>query len=328
MTVKGLRRAIYGPCWLRLRVSDVGFGIKTTYPRLPFSGKLRAYLACSRPFTWLAVLVGVLAASVMAVQYDYTAWEVILSQWHVVLYGAATLLMVVIGNNFVNQATDPEDRVNRTYRPVVQGLIAQEEASTIGHMLWILGVLRATTLNLSFGVIVTILVIISYGYSHAPLRLKARPWMGNVGIGLARGGLGFLAAWSLVAPVFAQEALAAAGVLTIFVVGATTAKDFSDETGDRRFGVKTLVVRYGPQQAAGLSIPFIISPIILIPVLDWLGILRVPVYAIALLGVVLTLFVHSMLKENQIQNRFLEASRPWAYMYGSLLVLQVVLAIT
>lgn len=307
-------------------MSDVGFGIKTTYPRLPFSGKLRAYLACGRPFTWLAVLVGVLAASTMAVGYEYTTWATITSQWHVVLYGTATLLMIVIGNNFVNQATDPEDRVNRTYRPVVQGLIAQEEASTIGHLLWILGVLRATTLNLAFGVIVTLLVIISYGYSHAPLRLKARPWLGNVGIGLARGGLGFLGAWSLVGPVFAREALAAAGVLTIFVVGATTAKDFSDEVGDRRFGVKTLVVRYGPQQAAALSIPFIVSPIVLIPVLNWIGILSVPPYAIALLGLVVALFVYSMLKENQLANRFLEASRPWAHMYVSLLVLQVTLA--
>lgn len=262
----------------------------------------------------------------MAVHYEYSTWNTILAEWHIVLYGAATLLMVVIGNNFVNQATDPEDRINRTYRPVVMGLIAHEEAATIGHLLWILGILRAATLNLAFGVIVTVLVVISYGYSHAPLRFKARPWLGNVGIGLARGGLGFLGAWSLVAPVLAEEALAAAGVLTLFVVGATTAKDFSDEAGDRRFGVKTLVVRYGPQQAAALSIPFIVSPIVLIPVLNWLGILRVPLYGIALLGLVLTIFVYSMLKENQVQNRVLEAARPWAYMYGSLLVLQVVLA--
>lgn len=287
---------------------------------------MRAYLACSRPFTWLAVLVGVAAATMMAIRYDHTTWAHVLQEWRHLAYGAATLLIVVIGNNFVNQSTDREDEVNKEYRPVVKGYIRPDEAATIGHLLWIMGILRAATLGTSFGVIVTLLVLICYAYSHPPVRLKARLWLGNVSIAFARGGLGFLAAWSLWAPVSAPEALAAAGVLTVFLVGATTAKDFSDEAGDRRFGVQTLVVRYGPKTAANLSAPFILSPILLLPLLNLTGILRVPIWAIAGSGVILFYFLERMFHANEKRNGILEGSPAWVLMYVSLLALQATFA--
>jgi len=296
-------------------------GIRDTYPLVP-AAKFAAYLACARPFTWLAPLVGVVCAAGMATRYGYTSWASVAASWHLLVYGATTLLLLVVGNNFVNQSTDREDAINRAYRPVVRGLVSSQEAATIGHFLWFAALLRAATISVAFGVLVALLVTISYAYSHPPIRLKARPWLGNAAIAVARGGLGFLAAWSLWAPPLALPALMAALVLTVFLVGATTAKDFADLPGDAACGVRTLPVKYGPATAALLSHIWIVGGLTLLFVLPLeLSPLTTGLALLAGLGL-----MASMETQHDKPNAVLEGNRPWLFMYLALLALQVALA--
>ena len=296
-------------------------GIRDTYPRLR-TGKLAAYLACARPFTWLAPLVGVVCGAAMATRYGYTTWPTILAGWHTLLYGATTLLLLVVGNNFVNQSTDFEDAVNRPYRPIQRGLVARDEASTIGHLLWFVALLRAATINPTFGVLVALLVGVSYAYSHPPIRLKARPWLGNAGVAIARGGLGFLAAWSLWATIWAAPPMWAAGLLTCFLVGATTAKDFPDARGDAACGVRTLPVVYGARVAAKLSSVIVAATTVVFGFAP----LKLNPWTYGTLCVCGFTLCYTMLQSHDKPNRVLEGTRPWAVMYLALLAFQVALA--
>jgi 4-hydroxybenzoate polyprenyltransferase len=301
-------------------------GIRATYPRVPASIKARAYLAASRPFTLLAVFVGVFAAAGMNIAYGNTTWAAITTDWRHLAFGVATLLMVQIGGNFVNQSTDDEDEINKQYRPVVRGLITKQEASTIGHLLWFFAILRAATMGPAFGVLVTGLVATSYAYSSPPLRLKQVPWGGNISVAIARGMLGFLAAWTLWGDVLAPQPWIAGGILTLFLVGATTAKDFADEKGDRAMGVRNLVVLYGPKRAALLSLPFILSPIATLFFAMHGSLLDINLIAYLVAALVIVTFAYQLLYQHAMENRVLEGNKPWFWMYASLLALQAVFA--
>jgi 4-hydroxybenzoate polyprenyltransferase len=301
-------------------------GIRASYPRIPASAKARAYIAASRPFTLLAVFVGVIAAAAMNVSYGNTTWGAVLSDWRHLLFGLATLLMVQIGGNFVNQATDTEDEINKQYRPVVRGIISREEASTIGHLLWFFAILRAATMGWEFGVLIAGLVAVSYSYSTPPIRFKQVPWGGNISVAVARGMLGFIAAWTLWGPVTDPRPWIAGGILTLFLVGATTAKDFADEAGDRAMGVRNLVVLYGPRKAALISLPFILSPIVTLA-LAGQGLLSVNLIAYLVATLVLLVFAYELLYAHAFENKVLEGNKPWFWMYMSLLALQVVFAV-
>lgn len=301
-------------------------GIRAQFPRLPAGAKMRAYVAASRPFTLLAVFVGVFAAAAMNIAYGHTTWAAVAGDWRGLLFGLATLLMVQIGGNFVNQATDHEDEINKKYRPVVTGAISKEEASTIGHLLWFFAILRAATMGPAFGALVTLLVATSYSYSSPPLRLKQVPWGGNISVAVARGMLGFLAAWTLWGPITDPHPWVAGGILTLFLVGATTAKDFADEAGDRACGVRNLVVMYGPKRAALISLPFILSPILTLFAARQLFMLDVNMVAYLVAALVVLIFAYQLLYQHAYANKVLEGNKPWFWMYASLLALQTVFA--
>lgn len=293
-------------------------GIRHTYPRLPLRARARAYIATARPMTLLAPVIGVIAAVSMAVSYGYTTWGLVLHQWHDLVYGIVTLMLVVIGGNFVNQATDHEDLINRPYRPVVQRVISRDEVATIGHFLWFFAILHAATTNPTFGALVLLLIMTSYAYSAPPLRLKAKTWIGNLGVAFARGLLGIVTAWTIYAPITAPEPWIAGGVLMFFLIGATTAKDYADEKGDRAHGVQTLVVRYGPRVATEYSLPFVISPLLLIPLLGVFGFLEINIYAFLPAAACILFLLHDMMFHWSTENGILEGTRPWAWMYFSI----------
>lgn len=263
----------------------------------------------------------------MAVAYGHATWGEIVAGWPSVVHAVATLLIVQVGSNAVNQGTDlVEDRVNRPYRALPRGVVSSSEALAVGHVLWFFAILRAATLGFAFGVFVTLIVAVSYSYSSPPLRLKASPWMGNIGIALARGVFGFLAAWSVFGPVSAPEPWIVGFVLWLFLLGAATAKDFGDEAGDRSAGVRTLVVAYGPAKAAWLSLPFALSPILVVPVMGRIGWIAVDVFAYLGASFLVVVFVRSLVLHQGSANRVLEAGKPWVRGYVALMGIMVMFA--
>lgn len=296
-------------------------GIQRGYPNLP--GKLGAYLALSRPFTWLAPIVGTLAGFALDAKLGYASWTILATQWPRLLGGATTLLLIVIGNNFVNQSTDEEDSVNKPYRPIVTGTVTRHAASLTGYAALFLAATLSTFLGPVFGGLALTIIALSMAYSEPPLRLKARPWLGNATIALTRGACGFLAACSLWAPI-TLPILVASLILAIFLLGATTAKDFHDVDGDQQYGVRTLPVVYGARRAAIYSSPFIIAAVAAL----WSAhqFLHTNLIATGLATIVAGFLLSSMTLNYDKNNRVLEGSRPWGWMYLGLLALQVALA--
>ncbi len=94
-------------------------------------------------------------------------------------------------------------------------------------------------------------------YSLPSFGRTKRHWLAaNLTIAVTRGGLLKVAGWSFVATVVCAEAWAIGGVFALFLLGATSTKDFSDMEGDRAHGCITLPVRFGVRRAAWIIAPF------------------------------------------------------------------------
>ena len=60
------------------------------------------------------------------------------------------------------------------------------------------------------------------------------------------------------------------GFFFLFLLGASTTKDFSDMQGDEAAGCRTLPIRYGVDKAAKMISPFFVLPWLLLPLGAWL----------------------------------------------------------
>ncbi len=55
-------------------------------------------------------------------------------------------------------------------------------------------------------------------------------------------------------------------IFMLFLLGASTTKDFSDMEGDRAGGCRTLPIKYGVRRSAWMIAPFFVLPWLLMPV--------------------------------------------------------------
>jgi 4-hydroxybenzoate polyprenyltransferase len=292
------------------------------YPgwRVGLSRKVGAYIELIRPFTLLAPLFGGLGASFLAlVAMDFEGFR-----WPTLIYGVATLMILNAASNCMNAAYDAHiDRINKPYRPIPKGLITRDEASSLAFMLYFVALFRAILISYQFFALVLLISIITIYYSMPPVRLKKRFWVSNVTIAFARGLLGFLAGWTIFGDPMAPTPWVIGSILFIYLVGATTSKDFTDVEGDRRYGMRTLPVVYGPKQAALISGPFFIVPFILIPVSVLRGYLVVSANYMLIL-VVWGAYVMWLLQTHATEHDpNFENSPAWKHMYLMLFALQL-----
>lgn len=292
------------------------------YPgwRVGLSRKVGAYIELLRPFTLLAPLFGGLGASFLALAaQDFEGFS-----WSTLVYGVATLMILNAASNCMNAAYDAHiDRINKPYRPIPKGLVTRDEASSLAFMLYFIALFRAILISYQFFAIVLIISIITIYYSMPPVRLKKRFWVSNITIAIARGLLGFLAGWTIFGDPTNATPWVIGGILCIYLVGATTSKDFTDVEGDSKYGMRTLPVVYGPKRAALISGPFFIIPFILIPV----GVLRGHLIEAAnylLILVVWGAYVMWLLQTHATErDPNFENSPVWKHMYLMLFALQL-----
>jgi len=292
------------------------------YPgwRVGLSRKVGAYIELIRPFTLLAPLFGGLGASFIALAVqDFEGFN-----WPTLIYGVATLMILNAASNCMNAAYDAHiDRINKPYRPIPRGLVTRDEASSLAFMLYFLALFRAILISYQFFAIVIIITIITIYYSMPPVRLKKRLWISNMTIATARGLLGFLAGWTIFGDPTNPTAWVIGGILAIYLVGATTSKDFTDAEGDGKYGMRTLPVVYGPKRAAIISGPFFIIPFALIPI----GVLRGHLIEGAnfmLILVVWGAYVMWLLQTHATErDPNFENSPVWKHMYMMLFALQL-----
>src|SRR5688572_4739275 len=214
----------------------------------------RSYSDLARPFTLVAPALGFFSGAVTAIgAAPQEPWS-----WAVMQPGLVGAVMAAVfnaGSNALNQIYDLEiDRVNKPKRPLTSGRL------TIRQAWWFTAAAYALTLLLAWLVapggrhecfwIVAIAVVATIVYSVPPLRTKQRGMWANVTIAIPRGVLLKVAGWSAVKTVVGVEPWFIGGIFGLFLLGASTTKDFADMEGDARGGCRTLPIFYGVRRAA------------------------------------------------------------------------------
>ncbi len=202
-------------------------------------------------------MVGIFSGSLIG----YGATRLRFPAGHVALAVLAAGVLNAASNG-LNQIYDLEnDRINKPHRPLPSGQLTLREAWTFVIAAYAVALALVAAVNREAFVIYLIAAGATVLYSAPPARLKCRPIASNVTIALVRGELLKVAGWAAVATVLRSiEPWYIGFVYFVFLLGATTTKDFADIQGDQAVGCITLPVRYGAAWAARVISPSFILP--------------------------------------------------------------------
>ena len=143
------------------------------------------------------------------------------------------------------------------------------------------------------------------------MRTKALGIWANITIAVPRGVLLKVAGWSSVKTVMGLEPWFIGGIFGLFLLGASTTKDFADMEGDRRGGCRTLPIQYGVRRAAWMISPSFVVPFLLINVGTSAGILTGHALLLHLLGAVMTIYgLYVLLPHAQAARRSRDRREP------------------
>ena len=224
----------------------------------------------SRPFTLVAPALGF--ASGAATAAGAFPREALTRE--LIVYPLIGLLMAAVLNaasNALNQIYDLDiDRINKPHRPLPSGRLSMRTA-------WLFtAITYAVALILAWLVapggrhecfwIVVIATAITFVYSAPPFRTKRLGIWANVTIAIPRGVLLKVAGWSAVKTAVGVEPWFIGGIFGLFLLGASTTKDFADMEGDARGGCRTLPIIYGVRRAAWMISPSFVVPFVMISV--------------------------------------------------------------
>ena len=106
--------------------------------------------------------------------------------------------------------------------------------------------------------------VITVLYSVPPFRTKRLGIWANLTIAIPRGVLLKVAGWSSVKTVIGLEPWYIGAIFGLFLLGASTTKDFADMEGDARGGCRTLPIIYGVRRAAWMISPSFVVPFLMI----------------------------------------------------------------
>jgi len=292
--------------------------------------KLKLYADLARPFTLVAPALGFISGALTAIgahPREPFTFAVLLPG----LIGAAMAAIFNAGSNALNQIYDLEiDRINKPKRPLTSGRMTIAEAWRFTIVAY------AATLVLAWFVapqgrhecfwIVLIAVVATWIYSAPPLRTKQRGMWANITIAIPRGVLLKVAGWSAVKTVVGDEPWFIGAIFGLFLLGASTTKDFADMEGDRRGGCLTLPILYGVKRAAWMISPSFVLPFLLINVGVLTGVLTGHALYLHALGIGMTLYgvyVCYLMLRRPDDLATTENHVSWAHMYRMMFVLQI-----
>jgi 4-hydroxybenzoate polyprenyltransferase len=135
-----------------------------------------------------------------------------------------------------------------------------------------------------------------------------------------------VAGWSAVKTASGLEPWFIGAIFGLFLLGASTTKDFADMEGDARGGCRTLPIMYGVRRAAWMISPSFVVPFLMIAAGAWTGILTGHRMLLLALSAVMTAYglyvCYLMLKRPE--DLAVEANHvSWAHMYRMMFVAQI-----
>ncbi len=231
---------------------------------------LRLYWTFGRPFTLVPPMIGIFSGSLIG----YGASHVEFPYVHVALAVVAAGVLNAASNG-INQICDLQnDTINKPHRPLPSGRMSLRAAWIFVATTYAAALGMAAMVNRETFVIYCIAALSTLAYSVPPVRLKRHPVGSNLIIALIRGGLLKVAGWAAAATVLTSiEPWYIGSIYVVFLLGATTTKDFADIEGDRAAGCITLPVRYGAEWSARAISPAFILPWLMLPLGLYLRIL-------------------------------------------------------
>ena len=167
-------------------------------------------------------------------------------------------------------------------------------------------------------------------YSAPPFRTKRFGIWANVTIAIPRGVLLKVAGWSAVKTIVGAEPWFIGGIFGLFLLGASTTKDFADMDGDARGGCRTLPIVYGVNRAAWMISPSFIVPFVLIALGTWTGVLTgrpVLLYALSAVMTLYGAYVCYLMLRRPGDLAVEENHVSWAHMYLMMVVAQIGFAV-
>jgi chlorophyll/bacteriochlorophyll a synthase len=292
-------------------------------------------LEFSRPFTLVAPALGfVSGAATAAGASPREAWTT-----NLLLYPVIGLVMAAVLNaasNALNQIYDLEiDRINKPRRPLPSSRLSLQAAWTFTLMTYAIALVLAWFVQPDrrhecFWIVV-VATIITVLYSAPPFRTKRLGIWANVTIAIPRGVLLKVAGWSAVKTIMGTEPWFIGAIFGLFLLGASTTKDFADMEGDARGGCRTLPIRYGVRRAAWLISPSFVVPFVMIAIGTYFRILTGTPALLYLLSAVMTLYgiyvCYLMLRRPE-DLAVEENHVSWAHMYRMMFVAQVGFALS
>jgi 4-hydroxybenzoate polyprenyltransferase len=292
--------------------------------------RLHTYWKFARPFTLLAPALGMLSGGVTALGASPpTPWSLPV----LVDIALGTLMAALLNgaSNALNQIYDLEnDRINKPRRMIPAGVISVREAGWVAGTMYALALLLAALVNLQCFILAAVAAVLTYIYSAPPLRTKRTALGANLTIAIPRGVLLKVAGWSTVKSVFSAEAWYVGAIFGVFLLGATTTKDFADIEGDRAAGCQTLPVAYGVRTAAWITAPFFVVPFLLMPLGVAAGLLTGNPVALSILGYGLAvwgLYVSYLILRRPEELASVENHVSWVHMYSMMFVCQIGFAV-
>ena len=247
------------------------------------------------------------------------------------LMGAAMAAVLNAGNNALNQIYDFEiDRINKPRRPLPSGRLTFTQVWTFTIVTYAIALALAWMIapvgtHQCFW-LVAIAVVCTYLYSVPPFRTKRLGIWANVTIAIPRGTLLKVAGWSSAKTIAGVEPWYIGAIFGLFLLGATTTKDFADMDGDRRGGCRTLPIQFGVTRAAWMISPSFVVPFLMIPIGASLGVLTGNFWLLQILGTVMTVYgvyvCYLMLRRPE-ELAIDENHVSWVHMYRMMFVAQV-----
>lgn len=292
------------------------------------------WVELSRPFTLIAPALGVVSGAITAAGASPR------DEWTTALLTYTTLgaLMAAVLNaasNALNQIYDLEiDRVNKPARPLPSGRLSIQDAWIFTIATYVVALVLAWFVapggrHECFWIVV-VATIATFAYSCPPIRTKQRGIWANITIAVPRGVLLKVAGWSCVKTIFGVEPWFIGGIFGLFLLGASTTKDFADMEGDARGGCKTLPILYGVRRAAWMISPSFVLPFLLISYGAFTGILTGNFILLQLLAAFMTIYgiyvCYLMLRRPE--ELATDANHvSWAHMYRMMFAAQVGFAV-
>jgi chlorophyll synthase len=212
------------------------------------------------PFMWITLILGILA---------------------VCFFNSAIFIINQVGDIDTDQL-----HAKKAQLPVSSGRVSKNRAITIAGVLIILGIISARLVSEIFLIILSVTFVFALVYSIPPIRLKGRPFLDLMIIGLGFGTWAVLSGWALHSGVtpyyFLPELpftlLIGAGAFYAGTHGVHTASDYA---ADEKAGVNTTAVYLGPNNAIRLGVTLIAVGLLFLYItvglsthLFWYGLLK------------------------------------------------------